>query len=515
MKNNQQQGYLILTAVIIITAIAFFASTIVYMYLASTDSRAKLVSTERAYYAAQSGIDRAIYGFFTENIDCDQINATNPSFTNIPWSYGQFSVVGVTNTASTNLSASIDSSATIIPVVSTAGFAINTGIALIDQEIILYSGFSSNALLGAVRGANGTTATFHSNNAVITQNNCLLTSIGTVFGINGSSSATLQRAVSKATGSAFIVGNNGLILKGSGRSWISIASGTIANLNDIFMRSPLDGWVVGNISGGQSTILHWNGSNFTAIANPGRKNLRTVWAVSPNEAWAAGDGNLVLKWNGIQWNTVSMPAGTTNFYGISIIDSNGDGIGDFGFVVGEEGRIVKFINGTWANDDSPTTNDLKNVRVISSLGDGAFACGDEVVLRWREDSGMAKWIRSKINNSMMQGLVTADTNPQNGILDYIYIVGDNGTAVTWHPESSSWSNLSNTGINATGLAAVSATQVLVIGSVSGVYRVLSWGGGTAAWVNTGYTTNTPLNAIAYIGSPVSLNSVGLWFRVYN
>ena len=274
--NTKQRGYLILIAIIIITAIAFFASTVVYMYLASTESGTKVLSVERAYYVAQSGIERATYGFLTENVACNQINATNSTFTNVSLVDGQFSVVGATNSAITTLAASVNATDMTIPVVSTVGFSANRGIAVIDQEVVLYTGLDANTLLGVIRGTNGTAAVVHSMGTNIVQNTCLLTSVGIVAGSNGSSSATLQRSVARSTG-LFIVGNNGLILRGGSNFWTNVRSGTTANLNDVFMRTTSDGWVVGDVSGGQSTILHWNGTNFSRIANPGITNLRGVY----------------------------------------------------------------------------------------------------------------------------------------------------------------------------------------------------------------------------------------------
>ena len=511
----KQRGYLILTAVIIITAVAFFASTIMYMYLATSESGAKNISAERAYYVAQSGMERAIYGYLTENTSCTQINATNATYTNVPFVDGQFSVVGSASTASTTLSAGINASATTIPVTSTVGFSLNTGVATIDQEIIQYSGVSANSLFGVVRGTNGTTAAIHAINATVAQNNCVLTAVGTVSGINGSSSVIIQRALSKGSGDNIAVGNNGFIIRGSGPSWTTLASGTVANLNDIVIRTPTDGWVVGDAIGGQSTILRWNGDSFSAVANPGTTNLRGVLAVSATEAWAVGDNNLVLKWNGTQWNTVTVPAGTSNLYGVSIIDTNGDGIGDFGFVVGTGGRMIKYDNGVWADDDSRTTQNLLKAWTVSRNGlNAAFAFGEYVRLRWRANPGPDRWFPKNDPGIILQAMVAGDNNPADGIADFVYIAGNDGTLLSWKVGTAAWEDLTNTGANIRGLAALSATQVLAVGSIGGVHRVMSWDG-VNAWVESGYTTNTQLNAIAFVSATTAQGGLGLWSRVYN
>ena len=65
-----------------------------------------------------------------------------------------------------NLNGSINNSVTTITVDSTTGFP-TTGIILIDQELILYTGKTSTTFTGCTRGADGTTAAAHDDNAVV------------------------------------------------------------------------------------------------------------------------------------------------------------------------------------------------------------------------------------------------------------------------------------------------------------------------------------------------------------
>ena len=65
----------------------------------------------------------------------------------------------------TLLNGSVDASVTTLTVDSTTGFAA-TGTVLIDNEIITYSGKTPTTFTGCTRGASGTTAAAHSDNAV-------------------------------------------------------------------------------------------------------------------------------------------------------------------------------------------------------------------------------------------------------------------------------------------------------------------------------------------------------------
>jgi hypothetical protein len=70
------------------------------------------------------------------------------------------------NAAVNYLNGGINASVTTITVDSTTGFSA-TGVILIDQELITYTGTSSTTFTGCVRGAQGTTAASHSDNAVV------------------------------------------------------------------------------------------------------------------------------------------------------------------------------------------------------------------------------------------------------------------------------------------------------------------------------------------------------------
>jgi hypothetical protein len=80
--------------------------------------------------------------------------------------FGAGSYGGVTGLAATSqLNGSITDSDTTITLLSVAGFNVAGGTVLIDNELITYTGISSNDLTGCTRGVSGTSAAAHTNGA--------------------------------------------------------------------------------------------------------------------------------------------------------------------------------------------------------------------------------------------------------------------------------------------------------------------------------------------------------------
>lgn len=495
VRNKLQRGYFIVVALIIIIVIALFAATIVYMYLAATDSSTKFVSSERAYYSAQSGIEKASYALLTVNVNeklaCTQINSSNPNFTNVSFVDGKFSVTATYNQATTTLSSTINATDINVLVGSISGFVPQGGVILIDREAISYTSLGTNSFGGlVVRGVNGTTATTHFAGTKVSQKACSIVSVGTAQ----KSSVTLSKSIPEA-GELWVVGNSGLILRGMANSWSQIASGTTANLYDISMSNYSEGWVVGAPINGQSTILHWNGTNFSSISNPGTTSLHGIWVVSDKETWVAGDGNLIMRWNGSQWTKSTIPSGSTNFYGISIVDSNADGIGDFGFAVGDKGRVIKYEGGVWSDEDIKKNKDLMRVLTMSLLQ--AFACGDNTSLYWRRDPmANPQWHDHNSPNTIIKGVAAFDYN-NDGIADFGFSAGTNGATLKWHTNTPAWNNSVDSGGDINDISALAANDIWAVGLFSGSYKIMHFDG--SSWVATTYSTSTPLNSIEAIG----------------
>ena len=95
-----------------------------------------------------------------------QITTGNEVFTfGTGWGAGLWGGV-TTGVATTTLNGTINSSVTSIVLTSATGFG-TSGTILIDNELITYSGVSTNTLTGCTRGTNGTIAASHTSGATV------------------------------------------------------------------------------------------------------------------------------------------------------------------------------------------------------------------------------------------------------------------------------------------------------------------------------------------------------------
>jgi hypothetical protein len=137
------------------------------------------------------------------------------------------------------------------------------------------------------------------------------------------------------TNDGWAVGDLGNIFRYDGRSWShyeTLPSGV--ELSGLHMRTSTDGWAVGDSPAPDfpPTILHWDGAAWTVVSPPGvalGQILFGVDAVSATEAWAVGTGGsapaTMLKWDGSIW--ASVPSGTLVGADLTSIDmlSSSDG----------------------------------------------------------------------------------------------------------------------------------------------------------------------------------------------
>lgn len=102
------------------------------------------------------------------------------------------------------------------------------------------------------------------------------------------------------SGSAFAVGDFGLIARWDGAAWSTMASPVSANLNAIWGRSAYDIFAVGD----NGTILHYNGSAWQTMTSPTSNNLHSVWgfAAASNPVYAGGRDGDILKYAGGTWS---------------------------------------------------------------------------------------------------------------------------------------------------------------------------------------------------------------------
>ena len=143
--------------------------------------------------------------------------------------------------------------------------------------------------------------------------------------------------------------------------------------NDIFMISATDGFIVGN--GG--LIRRWNGSNWNTAPSSGTtRNLNSVACSSATNCFAVGASGTILRWTGgPNWSFFTSTGGQTwnDIFMISATD---------GFIVGNGGLIRRWNGSNWNTaPSSGTTRNLNSVACSSATN--CFAVGASgTILRW-------------------------------------------------------------------------------------------------------------------------------------
>jgi len=174
---STQRGFLLITAVVLIVVVGLLAAVITFLAATGVLSGAQHANSAKALFVAESGLERAIYGY-KNGTWCTSLSSLVPPGT---VGEGDFTITGTFNIASVALGANITATDTVITVASTAGFA-SHGRIRIENEDIDYAALTATSFAGAKRGAAGSTAAAHNTGATVNvaQDECVIRSTGTV-----------------------------------------------------------------------------------------------------------------------------------------------------------------------------------------------------------------------------------------------------------------------------------------------------------------------------------------------
>lgn len=293
--SSRQRGFLLIAAAVLIAVAAVMAAIIITLTAGSGRAGTLHVASTQALFAAESGLERALYGFSRQGTSCAGLNysgtvpigAVSASFATSATAY---------SAASLSLASNISASATIIPVTPAAALANYAphGRLFIEGEAINYSGSSTDPAVcgagnpacftGITRGVAGSVASAHTAGTRVRQGQCLIRSVGT----SGGAQRTLERAIS--------------LVGGRAGAMVVYTKDQPANQREIpFYRI-------------------WNGTSWGAeqqATNLGTGNSRTYYFVlkfarTRNEAvlgTLSENGEIrVQVWNGTSWGTVTLLA---------------------------------------------------------------------------------------------------------------------------------------------------------------------------------------------------------------
>lgn len=199
---KQQRGYLLIIAVILIVIVASIAVLLANMYTVIVRSNTNILQSDQALYIAKAGLEIARRDLLKSGstLQCADINSSNSKYTNACYPpkatkcSGYFTVAGVANEQSKTLATAItDITSTTVNLSSTSGL-LSSGVVVIENEAIWYSGISGTQLQNVARGALGTTASTHTIVGTnVFQNTCTLTSTAGVPSLSAPTDTGGQR----------------------------------------------------------------------------------------------------------------------------------------------------------------------------------------------------------------------------------------------------------------------------------------------------------------------------------
>jgi hypothetical protein len=317
---GHQQGFLLMTAVVLIVIAALMLTVMVFFTGVSNQATVRHLDSKQALFIAGTGLERGIRTLLSpvlnERLDCTALTG-DVNLTNIAFAGGRFTVTGSAATypaAPTTLKLGISATDNTIPVISLAGYAA-AGRVLIDGEAIDYAelepaddtvcGGAGRApcLVGAAHGRDGTAAAAHVAGIRLGQYQCEQQAEG---GVPDLASSTGKRVLKQAVQlqEGWAVGDNGNLFRWNNTAWANVAAPVATQLNTVSILSYAEGWAVGDASGGE-VILRWTGGpNWTRlgpIAAIPDTDLNSVYCVNSLFCWAVGNdsgGEVILRWTG-------------------------------------------------------------------------------------------------------------------------------------------------------------------------------------------------------------------------
>lgn len=536
LSKKHQQGYFLLLAVVLIFVIGIMGTVIAYI----VSNRAMLsVAQAKAltvFYNAESGLEIATRyltrpGFSSPaRVSCAALNS---QLANVSFNSGTFTATGNINYAVSTLSGTINATATSLTLTSSAGFA-NNGRVSLDSELMDYAAISGNTLVGLTRGAGSTRAASHASGASVGQYQC---AVDVQSGVPNLTSPNYQRdlqwnvqlqngfLVGHSSGSNFTINNwnKDAELVWTSNGFNGGANGT--NLTAISMLSDADGWAVGERSANSFIFVHWNGNTWSDSALAGScngQNLLGVSMISSSQGFAVGaryrpncanSGNYrytLLRWNGSAWSLLtpstspSIPADASsnqNLNAIHVIDTSGNGAGNIGFAVGNNGTILQYNGSHWVTNVTPGTDDMYGVYTVSASE--AWAVGQNgTIWRWNGSSwsDFASPVNTRFNSISMY-----DTNG-DGLADFGVIGANSARLLIYNGTSWTMTDLGNTNIYAT--AVFNEHDAWAAGASGDAYH---WDG--SSWTAVGSGTTRRINGMSVVvqGNPPR----SLWRQTFN
>jgi hypothetical protein len=174
------------------------------------------------------------------------------------------------------------------------------------------------------------------------------------------------------------VGENGTILRYTANTWHSVHSPTKADLYSVAISSADEAWAVGlDVGAGRGVILHDLRGAWSLVATVPLPALRGITMRSPSDGWIVGDGGTMLHLVGGKWLRVATLY-SDNLYSVAF-DSTGTGWA-VGYTTGntpsgsrDTSVILRDQDGTWTRVTPPagTPNSAFDFARLFAVGTAA------------------------------------------------------------------------------------------------------------------------------------------------
>ncbi len=528
-----QRGAVLITGIILLVVIALMIATLGFLYVSDLRSSTLHSSSEQAYFAAFSGLERATRVLNSPTIS----GAVAPDVNRVPCASltgdasvtavtlvankGQFTVTGgaaVYPATPVTLNGALNNAATVIPVTTLAalGGYSASGRIMIDRELIDYSGTSNVAatcgtapcFVGARRGTAGTTAVTHLTGTRVGQFECDIQSTGAVPDLaNPRATRILSQGTQLHEGwtagvAVAVAGQRPWFSRMQQNVWSDIDTSPLAaqlQVNSISMLSYADGFAVGNSNGANNPfVLRWDGAIWNAVATGLgiNRNLSSISCISANDCWAvglAGGGGqrpwivrfLNGAWSSINTAAINVNQDLNGVYCVSSTECYAVGLAGGG---GNRPFTVKYDGTTWVDDNNNVANaDLFGVHCAAAndcWAVGAPLGGNALIARWTGGPGWANGpAASPAVNAQLNSVFCVSTNDCWAVGN---VVGGAALILRW-TGAANWTQFAPVravpAVNLSAVSCVKTDDCWIVGVQSGGELILHWNG--SAWTRIG------------------------------
>ena len=536
VSDAKQKGITLLAVVFIVVVMSFLATAIVRIVMVDVTTHIAQSNAVKSFLIANAGLQRGVYAVSTldasAHVSCNNLSTT---FSNVSFAGGTYSVSGTLYLpGGISLSSGTNTTQTMIPVNTITGLAPH-GQILIGSELINYQSASTDSascsgqnpcLLNATRGALGTVATTHNGGDSISQNQCKVSSTGTIATVGtfvakrsvsnmvANHSAAWTAGYDDASGELIgrwngqvwsrqavsgnipdetihdiaVINNNDIWMVGDNRTFVhwngtAWSTGTVdgsvplVEIDGVDCINTTDCWAVGKGGGSQPTLVHWNGTtwNITGTGSLSSKDMNDVSCVNSNDCWAVGHDRTFIHWNGTVWSdgnvTTSGSDAVPNkeYFGVTCVSSSNC------WAVGQPTssiytNIAHWNGGTWTRSTYNNARFSENLRKVACnsasdcwiVGDLFFATPR--LIHWNGSDWQNESSSDMINVPLQNYRSVSCLSSQS-----CWAVGTNGAIIYW--DGSNWSG--SVSSNMPGSQALNTVSVVSLASLSEPTKVLS------------------------------------------